>query len=192
MIKGKRATVIITVPAHAKTIPSSYRLEVVDVGLNVLSTISLKPHGKTNGRYKGSFAAPGGEFRLVLKGKTKRNRPFSRLATGILKPKSVMIHVHSAPRGFAVAAGGSRITIIFALYSYRIPDAFSVEADESKKFIVRLPRRVFGRPGRMSLFAISFQAPRGSKKGRSHNVVITVVGRTSKIKSRKHIQLLIV
>ena len=189
---GKQATVIITVPAHAKTIPSSYRLQVVDVGLNTLRVISLKSHGKANGRYKGSFAAPSGEFRLVLKGKTKRNRPFSRLATGILKPKNVMIHVHSAPRGFAVTAGGSRTTIIFALHSYSTRDVFSVEADEPKKFIVRLPRRVFGRPGRMSLFTISFQAPRGAKKGQSYNVVITVVGKTSNVKSRKHVQLLVV
>lgn len=189
---GKQATIIITVPAHAKTIPSSYRLQVVDVGLNTLRVISLKSHGKASGRYKGSFAAPSGEFRLVLKGKTKRNRPFSRLATGILKPKNVMIHVHSAPRGFAVTAGGSRTTIIFALHSYSTRDVFSVEADEPKKFIVRLPRRVFGRPGRMSLFTISFQAPRGAKKGQSYNVVITVVGKTSNVKSRKHVQLLVV
>ena len=189
---GKEATVIITVPAHAITIPSTFRLQVVDVALNTLRTVSLRSHGKAGGRYKVSFPAPNREFRLVLKGKTVANRPFSRLAAGIIKPKTVMIHVFSAPRGFAVAAGSSQISIIFALHNYGSRDVFTVMADESKKFIKRLPRRVYGLPGRMALFSISFQAPSGSKRGRSHNVVVTVVGKRSKAKTRKHIQLLVV
>ena len=165
---------------------------MVDVALNTLRTVSLRPHGKTGGRYKGSFPAPNRDFRLVLQGKTVVNHPFKRLAAGIIKPKTVMIHVFSAPRGFAVAAGSSQISIIFALHNYGSRDVFTVMGDEPEKFIQRLPRRVYGFPGRMALFSISFKAPSGSKKGRSHNVVITVVGKRSKAKTRKHIQLLIV
>ena len=172
--------------------PSSYKLQVVDVDLNVLRKISLRQHGKAGGRYKGSFPAPSREFRLVLEGKTKINRPFNRLAAGVIKPKTVIIHVFSAPRGFTVTAGSSPTPVLFALHTYGVRDVFEVKADESKKFILRLPRRIYGLPGRMSLFSISFKAPSGSKKGRSHNVVITVVGKRSKAISRKHIQLLVV
>ena len=173
--------------------PSSFKLKIVDVGLKTLRTVALKPHGKSGGRYKGSFPPPSHDFRLVLEGRTKINRPFSRLGTGIIKPKTVIIHVFSAPRGFAVTAGSrSPTTIIFALHNYGSRDVFEVKADEPKKFISRLPRRVFGLPGRMALFSLSFKAPGGSKRGQSHNVVVSVIGKKTGAKSKKHIQLLVI
>ena len=193
LFTGKQATVIITVPSHAKTVPSSLSLKVVDVDLNTIRTVSLRQHGRTNGRFKGTFPTPSHDFKLVLDGRTKSNRPFSRLGSGIIKPKEVIIHIFSAPRGFALTAGSSSpTTILFAVHSYVARDVFEVRVDESKKFLTRLPRRVYGFPGRMALFSLAFKAPSGSKKGQAYNVVVSVIGKKTGFKSRKHVQLLIV
>jgi len=191
-VPGKDSTVLITVPAHKKTQPSSYNLQVVDGALKTLRIISLKQYGRAPGRYKGSFPTPSNGFRLVLTGKTKRNRPFKRLGIGIIKAKSAVIHLFTAPKGLSLRPDGKSTTfLIFALHCYGARELYDVKVHEPKKFTVVKPRRLNCIPNRMSMFPVSFRAPSSAKKGKIHNVVVTVIGQRSGVKASKHIQLLI-
>ena len=192
LFTGKESEVIITVPAYAKTQPSTYKLQIINDALKIMHVVSLKQHGRAPGRYKGSFPTPSIDFRLVLEGKTKSNKLFKRLANGIIRPKSTIIHVFSAPRGFSVQAGRKSSTIvIFALHCYKGREMYDVKVSEMKKFAVRSPRRLNCIQNRMSVFPVSFRAPSSAKKGNTHNVFVTVISRRSGIKAGKHIQLLI-
>ena len=165
---------------------------MVDGNLKTLRTVSLKQNGRAPGRYKGSFPAPSNDFKLVLTGKTKRNRSFKRLGNGIIKAKSAVIHMFAAPKGFALRPGGKSATfLIFALHCYGAREMYDVKVHERKTFNVMKPRRLNCIPNRMTMFPVSFRAPRSAKKGKIHNVVITVIGKRSGVKASKHIQLLI-
>ena len=193
LLAGKESEVIITIPAHAKTEPSTYKLQIINDAMKTLHVASLKQHGRAPGRYKGTFPTPTTDFRLVLEGKTKKNKAFKRLANGIIKPKYTIIHVFSTPRGFSVRAGSRSSTIvIFALHCYKGREMYDVKVTEMKKFAVRSPRRLNCIQNRMSLFPVSFRAPSSAKKGNTHNAVVTVISKRSGIKAAKHIQLLIV
>jgi len=192
-IKGKESTVIITVPAHGKTDTSSYKLQVVDDALKTLRTVSLKQYGRAPGRYKGSFPTPSSEFTLVLKGRTKKNKPFKRLANGLVEPKSAIIHMFSAPKGLSLQAGSKSSTrLTFALHCYNGKEMYNLKVNEPKTFSVMRPKGLECSPNRVTKFSVSFKAPISAKRGKIHNVVITVTGKRSGVKASKHIQLLIV
>ena len=189
----KKSTVIVTVPAYNRTEPSSYKLKIVSDDLKTLHKIPLEKYGRAPGRYKGTFPTPTTDFRLVLEGKTKKNKAFKRLANGIIKPKYTIIHVFSAPNGFSVKAGSKSSTkLVFAVHCYKGEEDYDVKVNEPSRFAVNKPKGLKCVPNRKCLFAVSFRAPSSAKKGNIHNVIVTVIGKKSGIKASKHVQLLIV
>lgn len=193
LIIGKKSTVIVTVPAHNRTEPSSYKLKIVNDALKTLHTIPLEKYGRAPGRYKGTIPTISNDFQLVLKGKTKKNKPFKRLANGIIKPKYTIIHVFSAPDGFSVQAGNKSSTkLVFAVHCYKGEELYDVKVNEPTKFAINKPKGLNCVPNRKCVFAVSFRAPSSAKKGNIHNVIVTAIGKKSGIKASKHVQLLIV
>ena len=184
---------MITIPAHRRTKTSSLKLKVVNSVFKPSITISLKQYGRSAGRYLATFPTPAHDFKLIVEGMTRENTRFERLGNGIIKPRTLFFHVFFAPRGFALNSGSSRSTILmFALHNTGARENFEVKTNELGKTVVYVPKRVYGIPGRMSVFMIHFKAPKGSKKDEIHNVVITVVGKTTGAKASKCIQLLVV
>ena len=43
----------------------------------------------------------------------------------------------------------------------------------------------------MALFSVALKAPRSAKKGQTHDVVVSVVGKTSGTRASMHVQMLI-
>ena len=192
-LPGIEATVVITVPAHNKTQPSSFKLKVVSDTFATLHAASLKQYGRVPGRYKGSFPTPSSDFSLVLEGKTKQGKAFKRLGNGIIKPKSAMVHVLSAPKGFAVKTGSKSPTILkFALHCFSGNELFDVKVNKQKRFTVKKPRALRCTPKHMTLFTLSFRAASAAKKGETRNVVVSLYNKKSGTKTSKHVQLLLV
>eukprot|EP00794_Sanderia_malayensis_P015844 gene15844-17441_t len=192
-LKGKRTSVVITVPAHAKTIPSSYKLHIVNNAFKLPKTISIRQRGRSPGRYKGEFSPPTHDFKMILEGKTKEGVLFKRMCFGIVKPSTALIHIFSAPRGFVIHAGSSRTTtILFAANNFGSTEAFDVRVKDLKKSVKRYNKRLFVVSNRMALFPIAFKAPPGAKYGATHDVVVSIVGQRSKERANILIQLLVV
>eukprot|EP00112_Aurelia_sp_Birch-Aquarium-sp1_P025683 Seg868.7 transcript_id=Seg868.7/GoldUCD/mRNA.D3Y31 product="hypothetical protein" protein_id=Seg868.7/GoldUCD/D3Y31 len=190
-VKGRTATLIITVPAHKKTQPSSLQMQVVNSAFKPSLTVNLRQHGRSPGRYIGAFPTPSHDFKLILNGRTKENKPFKRLANGIVKPKSAVIHVFAAPRGFVLRRTGSSTILLFALHNFGASEHFHVRSKELKKYIYRQPKRIISIAGRMALFSVALKAPSSAKKGQTHDVVVSVVGKTSGTRASMHVQMLI-
>lgn len=178
-------------PAHAKIQTSSLKLKAVNSELETKLTVALSQYGRSVGRYKASFPTPSHDFSLVLEGKTNHGKDFRRLGSGIVEPKTAVIHILSAPNGFVIERGSST-SLVFALHCYNRREKFYVKVNELHNLTIKKPKALHCTPNKMSMFTVSFKAPITGKKGNTHNAVVTVSGRRSGTKASKLVQLLIV
>ena len=183
---------LINVPAHAKTIPSSYKIQIVNNAFKLPLTVTLTQNGRSPGRYIGVFRPPSHDFKLILEGNTKEGMPFKRLCNGHVKPTTAVIHVYAAPRGFVLNAGSSAATtILFAVNNFARTEAFTVKVKELTKYATRYPKRLLVINGRMALFPVTLKAPREARRGSTHKVAVSVVGQRSGMKASILVSLLI-
>ncbi len=183
---------VITVQAHEKTIPSSYKIHIVNTKYKVLTAVTMRQKGRSPGRYTGQFYPPSKDFRIILEGKTKEGRSFKRVGAGILKASTALIYVLFAPQGFTLTAG-SRMptTIVFAINNFGHSETFDVKINESQKYVQRHTKTAFVVSGRVSLIPVGFKAPKAAKSGSTHKVVVSVIGRRSLTRANIFVQLLI-
>ena len=190
-VSGRDVTVVLTVPAHAKTQPSSFQMHLTRKDHEVLKSVPLRQY-KRPGMYIGKFQTPSQDFKMILKGKTKSGIEFERLRRGTVRPQHAVIQVLSAPRGFILSSSGRRATVlIFVLHNYGDTEYFEIKAKELKKYAYSVPKRIIGIRGRASMFTVSLKASGDAKIGSAHNLVVFAIGKTSGTRIGHPLQLLI-
>ena len=170
---------------------SSLYLNILKEDGSVLRTASVRPAGtRTRAHFSATFVTPSAPFKLQLRGKTKKNFDFERNSKITIQPSHVMVKAIYSESEFTVPKHTNE-SVMFLVFNTYVTEMFDVSVEATSVFNTYYQRSHLVYQDRLATIDVYFSASPLAATGTAEDVLVTVIGRTSKATAKTVVSLMV-
>ncbi|CAB4001440.1 Hypothetical predicted protein [Paramuricea clavata] len=181
-IAGEPAQVYLTISGEKQIQNNSIRMDIVDIYGKVLIP-DIKPvrlNGKSGLRYTLIFDPPSDQFKILIKGRTSKNKVFQRISQRASQVKPLVLKEFYNSGRYAIKQGGSAFIMLYLFNGMGTDQVFRTSFKDNLGYKVSLLGRkrttVRAKSKTFLRVAVRYGGGKRGRVGQNENVIILVQG----------------